>query len=345
MRVARPAALPGRVARAGKRGSVSGAREGIFWPKFPSLQEATILAMQYQLDDSQWWSGEKLLRYQLRQAQNLIEHAAATVPFYRQRLKPVVGLRPGGLTLERFRDIPLLVRGDIQNAGRDMISRKLPKTHGTPSPAKTSGSSGRPMEFLATAVTALMLGVLTMRGHFWHERDLRLKNVNVRPPRPGRPAGRGRWSPAPWSGPDALIDARLPMAEIFDAVIAENPVYLQSHPYVVLGLILRTEETGIHPQALRQVRTYGETLSPWLRDKCKAVWGVPITDNYSAEELGTIAHQCPESTNLHIQAEAVLVEVLDDDDRPCRPGEAGRVVATAMSGRYPRRSRRYLASS
>ena len=46
-------------------------------------------------------------------------------------------------------------------------------------------------------------------------------------------------------------------------------------------------------------------------------------------ELGTIAHQCPETTNLHIQAEGVLVEVLDGD-RACLPGEIGRVVLTAL---------------
>ena len=58
---------------------------------------------------------------------------------------------------------------------------------------------------------------------------------------------------------------------------------------------------------------------------------MPIHDNYSAEEFGTIAHQCPETTNMHVQAENVLVEVLDADDRPCRQGEVGRVVATSLN--------------
>jgi phenylacetate-CoA ligase len=47
-------------------------------------------------------------------------------------------------------------------------------------------------------------------------------------------------------------------------------------------------------------------------------------------ELGTIALQCPESENLHVQAEFVLLEVLDAAGRPCRPGETGRVVVTAL---------------
>ena len=79
------------------------------------------------------------------------------------------------------------------------------------------------------------------------------------------------------------------------------------------------------------MRSFGETLDPWVREKCEAVWGVPMHDNYGAEEFGTIAHQCPETTNMHIQAENVLVEVLDANDRPCRRGEVGRVVATSLN--------------
>ena len=68
-----------------------------------------------------------------------------------------------------------------------------------------------------------------------------------------------------------------------------------------------------------------------MREKCEAVWGVPIHDNYSAEEFGTIAHQCPVTTNMHVQAENVLVEVLDADDRPCKRGEVGRTVITSLN--------------
>ncbi len=63
-----------------------------------------------------------------------------------------------------------------------------------------------------------------------------------------------------------------------------------------------------------------------MRQKCQDAWAVPIVDNYSAEECATIAHQCPESTNLHIQSEGVLVEVLDTDGNACQPGHEGRVV-------------------
>ena len=42
------------------------------------------------------------------------------------------------------------------------------------------------------------------------------------------------------------------------------------------------------------------------------IYATLINSAHSAMEIGTIAHQCPETSNLHIQSEGVLVEVLDD---------------------------------
>jgi phenylacetate-CoA ligase len=113
------------------------------------------------------------------------------------------------------------------------------------------------------------------------------------------------------------------MSVLLEHLLRVDPVYLQSHPFVILGLAQLSAETGRKPGNLREVRTYGETLDPWVRDYCRNVWGVPMVENYSAEELGTIAHQCPQSESLHVQSENVLLEVLDDRDRPCKPGPGG----------------------
>src|SRR6185295_14515719 len=59
-------------------------------------------------------------------------------------------------------------------------------------------------------------------------------------------------------------------------------------------------------------------------------WGVGVVDVYSSEECGQIALQCPEHEQYHVQSESVLVEVLDDEGRPCAPGTIGRVVLTTL---------------
>jgi phenylacetate-CoA ligase len=51
---------------------------------------------------------------------------------------------------------------------------------------------------------------------------------------------------------------------------------------------------------------------------------------YSSQEVGYIALQCPDSDRYHVQAENVLVEILDDAGQPCPTGQIGRVVVTAL---------------
>ena len=67
-----------------------------------------------------------------------------------------------------------------------------------------------------------------------------------------------------------------------------------------------------------------------MRTACRTAWNVRVVDMYSSQEVGYIALECPTGESYHVQAENVLLEVLDDQDRPCSPGEVGRVVVTAL---------------
>jgi phenylacetate-CoA ligase len=71
-------------------------------------------------------------------------------------------------------------------------------------------------------------------------------------------------------------------------------------------------------------------MSDEVREWCRVAWGVPVVDTYSAEEVGYIALQCPAHEHYHVQAESVLVEILDERGAPCTPGQIGRVVITDL---------------
>ena len=53
-------------------------------------------------------------------------------------------------------------------------------------------------------------------------------------------------------------------------------------------------------------------------------------DRYASKEVYDIAYQCPITNNLHINSELMLVEVLDDDNKQCAPGQSGRIVVTSF---------------
>lgn len=65
--------------------------------------------------------------------------------------------------------------------------------------------------------------------------------------------------------------------------------------------------------------------------RCAGTWSPPLADVYSCEEAGYIALQCPQvAEHYHVQAENLLVEVLDAAGRPCAAGATGEVVLTTL---------------
>jgi phenylacetate-CoA ligase len=126
------------------------------------------------------------------------------------------------------------------------------------------------------------------------------------------------------------FDALRPLDEQIAWLGKQDPHYLLTYPTNLLAILKRCEESGLRLLRLRGVTTLGEVVDPEVREACVRVCGFPLSDGYSAQELGGIALQCPDHVHYHVQSESVLVEVLDDDGNPCRPGEVGRIVVTDL---------------
>ena len=113
-------------------------------------------------------------------------------------------------------------------------------------------------------------------------------------------------------------------------LVEHRPAYVLSLPSNLSALADHFIVTGASLPGLRQVWTYGEMVPPELRPACARAWGVELVDVYSCQESGYLALQCPEAHTYHVPSEVVHVEILDGAGQPCRPGEVGRVVVTAL---------------
>jgi phenylacetate-CoA ligase len=89
-------------------------------------------------------------------------------------------------------------------------------------------------------------------------------------------------------------------------------------------------ESGQRLPALRVIQAIGETLSPVARSLIEDSFGAPVRNLYSNTEAGYVASPCPAGHGLHVHSENVLAEVLDADNRPCAPGQTGRLVLTTL---------------
>jgi phenylacetate-CoA ligase len=302
------------------------------WPAIPPKVGAAMLAMQYQLARSQWWPADAIERQQLRQLSALLAHASDTVPFYRQLLAHAGYSARAPLTAACFFSLPLLRRADVQQAYDALQSIRIPADHGRRLDGYTSGSTGTPLRFCGTEVTHFFWGALTLRDHLWHKRELERKSAVIRASvADGPTAGWGASTEVAYqTGPGAALNIRANIDRQLRWLQREQPGYLLTHPSNLRALARRSLEQGIRLPGLLAARTFGEVVDGDLRALSQDAWGVPLIDVYSAEEVGYIALQCPEHAHYHVQAESVLVEILDERGQSCPPGKIGRVVVTTM---------------
>lgn len=305
----------------------------------PGAVSARFLALQQQLEHSQWWSREQIEVHQLRQLGRLLDHAFATVPHYHRSLA-AAGFIPGGaMTHERLRTLPVLTRRDLQDAGDNLLSAAIPSDHGQHQRVATSGSTGIPVTVVKTELEQAYWNAITLRHSLWHRRDPRLKLAAIRSDRTGRSDYPHGSSQADWgrplsevftTGSGSLLDIRTGIAEQAEWLAREDPDYVLSFGTNLLFLARHCRDNGIRLPRLKAVIASGEIVEAELRRLCREIWRVPLSDMYSAVEVGYIALQCPEREHYHVQMEAALVEVLDARGNPCAPGEVGEVVVTPL---------------
>lgn len=306
----------------------------IVWPPIVADQAASLLAMLYYMEDSQWWSADRIISSQLEQAVVLLRHARKTTSYYSEQLSGL-DLR-GSLDMTSWQKVPLLTRKALQSAEDKIISSQLPHSHGSVFTSQTSGSTGQNVVVRSTTLTQHFWNALTIREHLWHKRSFEGMHAIIRVLE-NVPAG-GQLNPE-WGSPfnliwrtgnSAIMNLLTDVSVQADWLRRVNPRYLLTYPSNLAALLELFEARGERLPTLAQVRTIGETLTPEIRENCQRVWGVPIVDIYSSQEAGYIALDCPDGDCYHIQAENLLVEILHENGLPCSPGETGQVVVTTL---------------
>jgi phenylacetate-CoA ligase len=107
-------------------------------------------------------------------------------------------------------------------------------------------------------------------------------------------------------------------------VILGFPAYLRH-----MALVAR-DEMGIDPRSLG-VRLLGSHLGVESREEIEALWGAPCHDMYGTNESGSIAAECTHRTGMHIQEDALLIEIADPESGRILPdGEKGTVYITTL---------------
>lgn len=290
------------------------------------------------LRQTEWLSAEELARYQRKPLEKLLRHAYESVPFYRERLAML--FRGGGsIDWERWGEVPLMSRDDIQEDQEQFLSIDAPEGHGDIARVFSSGSTGQPTQINKTALAQVADAAVWERNVAWHKIDCAGKLASIR----AEPLGVGAYPEGlredVWpnyvndpkgKGPHALLNVSTPVHEQAEWLARMQPDYLLTFPSNAAALATFIADDpklgGRFP--LKGIWTGGEILTDDVRQQCKQVFRAEIVDWYNALESGPLAIQCALHPHYHVQSEIVLVEILGRDGIPCNPGELGRIVVT-----------------
>ncbi|MRR50938.1 MAG: phenylacetate--CoA ligase family protein [Rhodocyclaceae bacterium] len=303
---------------------------GVVWPAIPSPPAAHLLALNFQLLHSQWLPAEELAALQLKQLRQTLTYARRQVPTYADRLPSAVAA--ADFDWATFRRLPILTRVQAQQEGERLWARQTPADHGALGSGQTSGSTARPLTHHHTELEMLWRRAITLRDHLWHGRDLswRFATIRAKTKSQDYPSWGGGTGVVAFTGPAAVLSMTEDVDTQFNWLMAQDPDILHTHPTNLNALLQLAERRGLQPSRLKCVSTFSETLPAELRQRLRRVWGLELSDIYSADECGPIALQCPENEHYHVQAEHVLVEVVDEAGQPCPVGVPGRVVITTL---------------
>jgi phenylacetate-coenzyme A ligase PaaK-like adenylate-forming protein len=94
------------------------------------------------------------------------------------------------------------------------------------------------------------------------------------------------------------------------------------------------QEAGRLRIAPRRITTTAEALTQQVRDIVRGAWGAETLDSYGTTEAGLLGTECDAVAGMHIAEDMVVLEAVDDEDRPVAPGIRGsKVLLTTLFNR------------
>ena len=315
---------------------------GTVWPPIPAPEVAQVWAAYTELDRTQWLRPEEIAGLQLNQLRLLLSHCFAQVPYYR-RIMSEAGLSEQPIeSLADLNRLPLLTRALYQEHSAELRAQSLPPGMAETWDGYTSGTNGVPLHVRKTDRDGLWWNAFFLRDLQWSGLDPRGRLASIRLLTTDREklprALEGGRSPY-WtkvsgslleSGPSYAMDIRQNPRRQLAWLREVNPQYLISLSSNLEYLATLVEESGQRLADLRIIQVVGESLSVSVRRRIESGFGVPVRNLYSSMEGGYMASTCPSGAGLHVHAESILAEVLDAEDRPCLPGQTGRLVFTSL---------------
>ena len=257
----------------------------------------------------------------------LIEHARANVPYSRERL--------GDIDVRSLSDIsliPFLSKNAIHKNMEDLKAVNIPKERFIPN--STGGSTGEKLEFYSD--TNQILASLLLRSNAWAGWEVGEKQMQLWGAHYDISKTRGfinRLKSSIIQRNLLLSSYDMTEEDMFDyhkKINRYKPALITGYPsaMALFSEFIRGNDLAIYTP--KGIVTSEETLYEYQRKTIESVFGCKVLNRYGCREAGGVAQECEQQNGLHIFTEHVIIEVVDENGRPCETGETGEIVVTKL---------------
>jgi putative adenylate-forming enzyme len=300
-----------------------------------------LLGTARQLRSHENWTRDQLETYQNEALAQLRAFAYAHSPFYREFHR--------GMYHTPLNELPVLSKHVIMNNFDELVTdRRIHladiREHRNSAPDSrylgrywvnaTSGSTGSPGIFLYDGREWATVLASFARSYEWAGLHLnvsrRRKVAVISSTTPWHMSYVvGKTLQSPW-----VSTLRLAATEPLERIVAQlnewQPEVLVA--YASMARLLAVEQLE-HRLKVRPkvVFTSSEVLTDEVRRLIEAVWGKRLFNQYAATETAGIAAECEHHVGLHLFEDLILVENVDERNRPVPPGVYGdKVLITTL---------------
>jgi phenylacetate-coenzyme A ligase PaaK-like adenylate-forming protein len=296
------------------------------------LAPATLGAHAKTLLQRDRWSREQLVDYRRERLRGLVRHAVEHSPYYRAALGP-------GAERAELSDLPTLSKRVLmEQFDRVVTDRRLHLADLEPFLGRadagalylgeyrvfsTSGTTGIPGLFLYSQTEFAHWIAVFVRSFARLGMTPETRIVGI-----GAPSAlhlSRQVIAAMQAGREGAprLSVATPLDEMCAALGAYQPEVLAGYPSVV-AVLAEEQLQGRLDIAPRVVLTTSEVLTEDAAARIEAAWTKPV-EGYFTTEVGVVAAGSLDHVGLHV-CEEVIVEVVDEANRPVPPRQAGAKV-------------------
>jgi phenylacetate-CoA ligase len=296
------------------------------------------------LRETQYFTKHQIEQLQLKRFNKLLACAKQTTEYYENKIPSAINI------LSEMGGISFLEKDSLRESGNQLISKSAV---GRITKKTTGGSTGAAVTIAKNNRAMAEELAATWRGYEWAgidigERQARFWGVPLEKKNRRRAAlvdfvtNRTRLSAFSFSDAD--------LSSYVDLLVKKPPEYFYGYVSMIKQFAEYIDKYSINlPFKIKAVITTSEVLSPVDREYISGIFKCPVFNEYGCGEIGTIAHEC-EYGSMHITAENMIVEIVDEQGNILPDGKLGEIVVTDLTNlampliRYKMRDFGFLSS-